>query len=534
MKYLLTPYSVAQVITAIVAIIVSIYAWRRRDSRGGWPIFLLFIAVSELALAEGLESAAVPLELKIFWSKISYIGAQTAPPLLLLFALQYTGQGKKATPLTTGLLFVIPAIIIFLAGTNNVHGLIWVNFLPGPPGTNSLIYQHGPAFWVAVAYIFSVVVFANALLFIYTIRTKKIFRQQGLLITLASFLPWIGAVLYVLGLNPFPGLDIVSISFFFNGLLILLGINRSQLMNLVPIASEFIFENLSNAIIVVDDRKRLIDYNPLFLNIDPKLEASNELIGLPVDQVIDFWDQLADMFDIDESNQKEIQYQGKYYSVRTSPIVDHFHRFVGWSIVFEDISREKQVGLELGKANRQLQSQLDDINLLQDQLQQLVVRDSLTGVYNRRYLDETLSREIAHASRSGYPLSLIMMDVDHFKKVNDNYGHKMGDEVIAAIGQFLQSQTRNSDCVSRYGGDEFLLVMPEMTNENAYERAEVWREGIRSMIFQTGNEIFQVTISIGISSFPRNGKDVDRLVKAADDALYQAKDEGRDRTRIFY
>jgi diguanylate cyclase (GGDEF)-like protein/PAS domain S-box-containing protein len=530
MKYLLTPYSVAQLITGFIAIVVSIIIWRKRDTRGGWPLFLLFIAVSEWALANGLEAAAVPPELKIFWSKAAYIGAQVSPPIVLLFALQYTGQGRKITLLTTGLFFVIPAAIIFLAATNDVHGLIWVDFLPGPPGTNSLIYRHGPAFWVSIAFIFSVVAAANALLIIHAIRTQRIYQRQSWIIILASFIPWAGAVIYILGLNPFPGLDIVSISFFFNGLLILYGVTRGRLMDLIPIACEFVFKNMSNAVIVIDEHQRLIDFNPSageFLTM-----KARDVIGAPLNQLILFWDMIQDLFSQERSTQTEIEYQDVFYGIRVSPVKDQVKRFIGWAVIIEDISLRRQAEIELENANRLLISQLEDINQLQDKLQVQVVRDSLTGVYNRRYLDETLSREIAHASRSGYPLSLIMMDVDHFKKINDQYGHKMGDDVIVAIGRLLQTQTRDSDCVGRYGGDEFLLVMPEMSRENAFERAEIWREGIKAMVFQEGGQVVQVTISIGIAAFPQNGTNVDDLVKAADHAMYLAKEQGRDRTVV--
>jgi diguanylate cyclase (GGDEF)-like protein/PAS domain S-box-containing protein len=530
MKYLLTPYSIAQLFTGVVAIIVSVIIWRKRDTRGGWPLFLLFIAVSEWALANGLEAAAVPPELKIFWSKTAYIGAQVSPPLVLLFALQYTGQGRKITPITTGLFFVIPTAIIILAATNDVHGLIWVDFLAGPPGTNSLIYRHGPAFWVSIAFIFSVVAAANALLVIHAIRTQRIYQRQSWIIILASFIPWAGAVIYILGLNPFPGLDIVSISFFFNGLLILYGVTRGRLMDLIPIACEFVFKNLSNAVIVIDEHQRLLDFNPAAGEL--LIMSSKDMLGAPLSQLVPFWEKIQDLFNRERSTQTEIKYQKLFYGLRVSPVEDQVKRFIGWAVILEDISSRRQAEIELENANRRLNSQLEDINLLQNKLQAQVVRDSLTGVYNRRYLDETLSREIAHASRSGYPLSLIMLDVDHFKKINDQHGHKMGDEVIVAIGQLLQSQTRDSDCVGRYGGDEFLLVMPEMSQEDAFDRAEVWREGIKAMVFQTGDQVVNVTISIGIAVFPENGRRVDDLIKAADRAMYLAKEQGRDRTVI--
>jgi len=530
MKYLLTPYTIAQLTTGVIAIIVSIIIFRKRDTRGGWPLFLLFIAVSEWALANGLEAAAVPAELKIIWSQVAYVGTQVSPPLVLLFALQYTGQGRKISPLATGLIFVIPAVIIFLAATNNTHGLIWVDFLPGPPGTNSLIYRHGPAFWVSIAFIFSVVAAANALLIIHAIRTQRVYQRQSWVIILASFIPWSGALIYVLGLNPFPGLDIVSISFFFNGLLILYGVTRGRLMDLIPIACEFIFVNISNAVIVIDEHQRLIDFNPAARELLGM--KGREVIGEPLDQLVPFWRLIHDLFKRDASTQTEIKFQDLYYGLRVSPVDDHFTRFIGWAVIMEDISLRRQAEIDLENANRRLKSQLEDINLLQDNLQAQVVRDSLTGIYNRRYLDETLTREIAHASRSGYPLSLIMLDVDHFKKINDHFGHKMGDDVIVAISHLLKSQTRDSDCVGRYGGDEFLLVMPEMSRENAFGRAEIWREGIKAMIFQEGDTMANVTISIGIAAFPDDGKNVDDLIKAADHAMYLAKEQGRDRTVI--
>ena len=262
MLYKLTAYTIAQLLTGFVAVAVSVIVWKRRASRGGWPLFLLFVAVAEWALCNGLEAAAVPQELKIFWSKVAYLGAQTSPVMLVLFALQYNGRGKRITLLTSALLFVIPALTILLAATNETHGLIWVAFSPGPPGTNSLIYHHGPAFWVSIAYIFTMVSVGTAVLLLSAVRSQKIYREQSQFVFIASIIPWIGFLMYIMNLNPFPGLDTVSISFLFTGLVLVWGMYKGRLLDIVPIAHELINENVKNGILIVDDRLRMIDFNP--------------------------------------------------------------------------------------------------------------------------------------------------------------------------------------------------------------------------------------------------------------------------------
>jgi diguanylate cyclase (GGDEF)-like protein len=187
----------------------------------------------------------------------------------------------------------------------------------------------------------------------------------------------------------------------------------------------------------------------------------------------------------------------------------------------------------LNAANESLQRQLTEIHALQAQLSEQANRDPLTGLYNRRYLDSTLARELARCTREGQPLSLMLIDLDHFKLVNDTYGHPAGDAVLKMLAAMLSQQARAGDVACRYGGEEFLLVLPNMPPDIALLRAEQWRAA-----FAATNVVFdachmQATLSVGIASYPDHGSSPEELIRCADRALYRAKLDGRNRVVLF-
>ena len=167
---------------------------------------------------------------------------------------------------------------------------------------------------------------------------------------------------------------------------------------------------------------------------------------------------------------------------------------------------------------------------LQETLRTGAERDPLTELYNRRHLEISLQRELARAQRHGYTVSVIMLDVDHFKDFNDTNGHEAGDAVLREVAQVLKRHTRAEDIACRWGGEEFLLVLPGCAVDDAYAKAEAIREAIAQLrVFCRGNALPRVTASLGIGCHPLDGERVEDLINSADTALYHAKAGGRDR-----
>ncbi|HXF90514.1 MAG TPA: diguanylate cyclase, partial [Candidatus Nitrosotenuis sp.] len=171
---------------------------------------------------------------------------------------------------------------------------------------------------------------------------------------------------------------------------------------------------------------------------------------------------------------------------------------------------------------------------LKDTLKQQSTRDSLTGLFNRRYLSEFLEQEIARAIRSHYSVAFIMLDVDNFKKFNDLYGHEAGDLVLKELGKVIQYYVRAGDITARYGGEEFIIILHNISKNAAKQRAETIRKAVESLDLHYGNKPLQkVTISLGLAMFPEHGQDSQTLLEAADNALYLAKHQGRNQVFIF-
>jgi diguanylate cyclase (GGDEF)-like protein/PAS domain S-box-containing protein len=212
------------------------------------------------------------------------------------------------------------------------------------------------------------------------------------------------------------------------------------------------------------------------------------------------------------------------------PVFDDAGVHIGYFGITRDTTERKRAEQALQEANRRLEEQLRHIHELHEQMREQAIRDDLTGVHNRRHFVAVAELELERARRHTTALSLVMLDIDHFKNVNDVHGHAAGDAALQAVGSMLSATTRAGDLACRLGGEEFAVLLLGMGHEGALERAEKWRSALADLtIPNDGSTAFRLTASFGVATFPSQAAGLVELMKVADTRLYRAKALGRDR-----
>jgi diguanylate cyclase (GGDEF)-like protein len=290
----------------------------------------------------------------------------------------------------------------------------------------------------------------------------------------------------------------------------------------IPVPHSQVFAAITDSIVVVDREHRIIEANPagdvLLHRINPSLPV--DLTGYQTEQLgrLDLReDAPTDHLLIDVTG------SGVDLHVLISPLFDHRHTCFGWAIVSRDITESNRRRHEAEEAATRLREQLATIEALQSDLAEQATRDALTGLYNRRYLMEQLPR-LQRASTA----SLAIIDLDHFKQVNDAYGHAGGDAVLVKVGALLSATVRDGDVVARYGGEEFVVYLHGADLDAAWARLDALRELVKGTLIETNGQVLSATFSAGVAEF-LPGRTSEDMLRLADEALYEAKRQGRDR-----
>ncbi|NWG33790.1 MAG: diguanylate cyclase [Chloroflexi bacterium] len=526
------PYSILLAVSAFTTLIV-LFIVRRRSAPGSRALQGMLLGMCLWGFFYALSWVAVPLEHKIFWLKIMYMGVVMVPGFFLIFILRITRRDDWITFRTLMLILVEPALALTFLWT--APSLFFPSIeLTSQGGYAILEIRRGVFFWINTAYSYTLILLSFILLGISYRHANSFFRKQYLIIILGSVVPFVFSTYTHLRPGSSAEPDYAPATFGIAGMVYAYAIFRHQFMDVIPIARSRLIENMSDGILVLDAQGRIVDINPAMKTFLEEEPAS--LLGRKVSDMIHLWNGNADLLLNSMETRTELRFPNRtsrYLDLRVTPLYDDDQRLSGRLIIFRDITDRKEVEKDLRHAMDRLQTQLIEIGVLQSQLREQAIRDALTNLFNRRYLEETLERELARAVREIYPLCIVMMDIDHFKDVNDTYGHEAGDLVLKTLAETVTKQSRQGDFVCRYGGEEFVLVMPNITIEVAKERVSSLHRSIASLSISFGRFNLNVTMSMGISWYPKHGETKESLLRAADRALYAAKNGGRNRVVVY-
>jgi diguanylate cyclase (GGDEF)-like protein/PAS domain S-box-containing protein len=372
--------------------------------------------------------------------------------------------------------------------------------------------QHGWYYWIYGAQGFLSVIASVVLYFIHYRSAPQFYRKQAFLMMLGSFLP-IGARASVafFGVDLFPQVDEVILFMLFSAVVFAVALFRYNALDLLPVAHRRIVQSIAAGIIVIDAGGRVIELNPFAERLTgmPSREANGKLLR----DVLPSWGSLHVG---EEHHEVRLERDGEeaYYSIQFSPIDPRDGGRSGYTLVFYDITARKQAELKLEKLAR---------------------TDSLTGLLNRRTLIARGNEILERAKRYQRRLSLLVVDIDRFKLVNDKHGHPVGDNVLKLVAEACREQVRATDIFARYGGEEFVALLIEAGPGEALRVAERQRAAVETAGFAHEGQVWPLTISIGVAHYDGLDQSVSLadLIEQADRALYRAKEGGRNRVELY-
>jgi len=518
-------------ITAVASGAVDLMLWRRRHA-GGTTLALLMAAITWWALASALEAGSDSLSTKILWSKFEYLGSSLTAVLYLFFALRRSGWLAPKYSARALSLWLLVAANFGVALTNDWHGLLWTGFTPSPVAANQFIYERGPLFYVLISGIFLYVFAGTALLLQSCVREGLVRKRQNLVVFAASLVPLAAGLVYAAQPAWLGGINITPMGFGIAGMIFAVSVLGLRYFEIAPVARNALFEAMDDGVLVLDADGRMADLNP---SAERLLGVTASDIGRPAREILSRWPQLVEEGDVSVPDRFEVQLSQEPLRVvdaRMTPVYNKDRIQSGLIIALRDITVRTRALRDLQEAHDRLQDQIDEIRRLQAAVREQAIHDALTGLFNRRYLEETFPRELATARRHRRPLSVILLDVDRFKTINDTLGHLAGDRMLQQLAALLDDITREGDIACRYGGDEFVLVLPDTPLGAALQKAETIRAECQTRCMAAHLEgAPHVTLSLGVASFPDHGQEGSQILVAADRALYRAKEEGRDQVQ---
>lgn len=358
MGWQLSPYFYLLVASGVLAAGLAAYVWTRRGAPGAGALALLMAGVSVWAVGYALESGAPGLGAKVFWAKVQYFGICTVPLAWLAFCLRYTGREGWLTRRNLALLAVLPLVTLALAWTNGWHGLVWASTTADPSRAFPAIeFGYGTGFFVYWVYSQVLILTGTVSLLPTLTRSLRLYRRQGLALLVGVAIPWVGNVVYVLGLVPVPGLDPTPFAFLLGGATLVLGLFGFRLLDLVPVARENVVEGMGDGVIVADPDDRVVDVNPAAETVLGR--PATEAVGMTLAELAPAWKAaFGEHRKAGGVVRKEVKSVGgpeaRDYELTLSPVVDRKGRSKGRLVLLRDVTERRRAEEEQARRTAEL------------------------------------------------------------------------------------------------------------------------------------------------------------------------------------
>lgn len=509
MTYQLTMYIALMATSGVLNTYLGYFAYKNRYyyKTIAWYFMIYTWSIALYCFGAALGLTANTLTEVKLWTVLQYLGMPASVSLGLLFIMSYLGYRIDFKRVSA--LFIIPLITVGMVLTNDLHNLYYHVFeIDSTLGAPFVYIEIGPWYTVHGIFTFATMFVAFLLIGRRFRETQSAYRLQIVALALGQFIPMFTAFLYLTGVTP-AGIDPVPMVLWLSSLLYLWAIRSSRLFSLLPVAKDAIFHSMKDGVLVLNQEFQIIEFNRSAEKMLPFLNPS--VLGQSAAFI---W-----MRDAQSSLPIEKLKNGPCEIETTS----------GQKL------RVELTEVDTGTGYLLIFSDVTEVSRLQQELHKLAYLDELTQLANRRAFFQQIEQDYPVALEADHPYSILLIDLDYFKQVNDQYGHDVGDLVLQHVTRTMKSFIPNDALFARYGGEEFIIALPDTTAVETVEVAEVLQNSLADNPLKIEKNNLSSTISIGISE-RKHGEDtvtVYQLISQADEALYRAKELGRNRIEVY-
>lgn len=514
---LLTLYAVSAASTLVLGVRV-IRSGSRTPARRALGIFLIATLVwTGQAVWGVLFPAANPVVL-VAWT-MPVAAVVVAHARMMVYAM--SDASWRANLKDIVMIGAHPVVMVVIAAIPALHPSIVV-MRDGEPA-------YGNLYWVHAALSYALLARAQYLMISARPHIPNLASRSIMYVLTAWALPLAGNLTTILVIGP-RGPDVTPFGFVVMAVILWRAVVHGGLIELVPIARAQVFEHLGDAVFVTDTKTHVVDANAkaralttLKVGVEDGVAA-----GRSTSTLSPLLTRIAG-----RQGEHDIVLDGelRVLDVTITELLDRSQHVVGSAIHARDVTETTLQRRELIRVRDALAAEARINEQLRRELADQVVRDAGTGLRNRRYVFEALPVMADMCGRDGVPLSLIILDIDHFKMVNDTYGHSVGDRALQAIATALDDAAGGA-VVARFGGEEFVVLLPGSSTRAAVETAEALREACAGVEVQTREGAIRLTLSAGVATLTAAPMEIGTLLEAADGALYDAKNSGRNRVCV--